>query len=205
MSELSTAHVHVAERPARAKGTLVDAVVILGWFLVLGLLCAVVWNAVTPLAQYTVTKDGAVMEQPELAKQVATDGWYAVIAAVAALVSGIVLATWRGRDPVVTVVLIALGGALAAYAMLRLGLLLGPPEPNAATKAAEVGSTVPLQLKPAAPRSPYFEIAGYRAMWPPVVFVWPIAALFGAVGMLWGTAGPRRDVSPVTDESTPLG
>ena len=160
---------------SRARETLLptlrDALVVLGWFLVIGVLAALVWWKVTPLAEFTRSATGGQRGEDQLGRQVAADGWYAVLAAAGGLVSGVVLAALRRRDPLVTVLLVAAGSLLAAFVMLRVGLWVGPPRPSDALRDAAVGDQVPMQLKTQA--------AG-------VVFVWPIAAMLGAVGVLWG-------------------
>ncbi|MDQ6687390.1 MAG: hypothetical protein M3Z50_07235 [Actinomycetota bacterium] len=171
------------ERSTPATAGLVDALVVLVWFAVLGAAGALVWWRVTPLAAFTRTSDNAVMGSTELAKQFSTDGWYFVIALVGGLLSGVVLMLWRRRHPLLTVVLVALGGGLAAWVMLRLGLVLGPPKPStASTMRLPVGSRIPLQLAPQAPG---------------VGFVWPVAALLGALGAL--LLSPKRFTKTTAD------
>jgi hypothetical protein len=155
--------------------------VILGWFVVIGVVGALVWWKVTPLAEFTRTTTSGQMDEAELGRRVAADGWYFVVAAVGGVVSGFVLALVRRRDPLVTVVLVAVGAALAAGLMLWVGEWLGPPNPRTALLHAAVGDKVPLQLKTHA--------AG-------VALVWPIAAMLGAVGVIWGVDERRpRDLA----------
>jgi hypothetical protein len=155
-----------------------DAGVVLGWFVLVGLIGAVLWWQLTPLAEFTRTEDNAAMAEEDLGRLVSADGWYFVIAAVGGVLSGIALVAWRRRDPVVMVVLVAAGGALAGWLMLRVGLWLGPAEPETVLSGAAVGDKVPVQLEPQATG---------------VLFVWPIAALVGAIGVIWGTDGRRAD------------
>ena len=147
-----------------------DAGIVAGWFVVLGIVGALVWWQVTPLAEYTRTATNAEMGEEQLAVQVSADGWYFVIAAVGGLVSGVVLLAWRRRDPVAMVLLVTLGALLAAWVMLEVGLWLGPDDPRSALRHVAVGAKVPLQLKPHAHG---------------VVTVWPIATLLGALGVIW--------------------
>jgi hypothetical protein len=168
-----------------------DAAFVLAWFLVLAVVAAVVWWQVTPLAEYTRTADNAQMDEQELGRQVAADGWYVVIAAVGGLLSGVMLLSLRRRDPVATVVLVVLGSLLCGWVMLRLGLWLGPADPKSVLPHAAVGSKVPLQLEPKATG---------------VVYAWPIMALVGAIGVIWGTddvraARPRAASADRDDET----
>jgi hypothetical protein len=157
---------------------------VLVWFLVLAVLAAVVWWQLTPLAEYTRTADNAQMDEQELGRQVAADGWYVVVAAVGGLLSGVMLLSLRRRDPVATVLLVVLGSLLCGWVMLRIGLWLGPADPKSVLPHAAVGSKVPLQLKP--------KVTG-------VLYVWPIMALMGAIGVIWGTDEARAPRAEALD------
>jgi hypothetical protein len=148
-----------------------DAVTVLVWFAALGVVGALVWWQVTPLAEFTRTATNAEMGEEQLGRQVAADGWFVVIGGIGGLISGVVLLVWRRRDPVAMVVLVALGGLLAGWVMLEVGLWLGPQDPKHALAHVAVGAKVPMQLKPHA--------SG-------VEFTWSIAALLGALGVIWG-------------------
>ena len=149
-----------------------DLAVVLVWFVALGALAALVWWQVTPLAHYTRTATNAEMGEEQLGQQVAADGWYLVIGAVCGLLSGVALLSLRWRDPLLMVAAVTVGSLLGAWVMLRVGLWLGPADPKSVLPHAAVGAKVPLQLKPGA--------SG-------VVYVWPITALLGAIGVIWGT------------------
>lgn len=166
-----------AVEPSHRLGSaLREAAVVLGCFAALGLIGALVWWQVVTLPHYTVGAQGAAMDEPELAKQVGLDGWYAVIATVGAVLAGTLIALRFQRDLVLTVVLLVLGGALAAWVMREIGLWLGPPDPHSVLKGAHQGATVPVRLS---------------ITMPAVYLVWPVAALLGAVGVVWGTE-PRK-------------
>jgi hypothetical protein len=154
-----------------------DVAVVVAWFAVAGVLGALVWWQVTPLAEFTRTATNAEMGEDQLGRQVSADGWFFVIGAVGGLVSGVALLLLRRRDPVAMVVLVALGGVLATWLMLRVGLWLGPPDPKDALTDVAVGGKVPLQLKTSA--------AG-------VVYMWPLGAVLGAAVVLWGSDERRQ-------------
>ena len=170
MRELSSA----VRRPVAA-----DALVVVGWFVLVAALGAVLWWQLTPLAEYTRTASTAQMGEQELGRQVSADGWYFVIAAVGGLLSGIVLLAWRDRDLLVMVVLVTAGALLAGWLVLRIGLWLGPADPREVLPHVKEGAKVPLQLKVHA--------------WG-LVLVWPITALLGAVGVIWGSDAGRSNV-----------
>lgn len=166
-----------ADRPSLLRHPLAqDVVVVFAWFALAALVGAVVWWQVTPLAEYTRTATNAQMDEAQLGRQVSADAWFFVIGTLGGLVSGVALLAWRRRDPVVTVVLVTLGGLLASWLMLRLGLWLGPADPKDVLPHVAVGHKVPLQLKT--------HTAG-------VDFAWPLGALLGALGVLWGTDEKR--------------
>jgi hypothetical protein len=167
-----------------SRPLLADAAVVLAWFVVLGVVAAVLWWQLTPLAEYTRTATSAQMNEEELGRQVAADGWYVALAAIGGVLSGITLLSWRRRDPLAMVVLVTIGSAVAAWVMLRVGLWLGPADPKSVLPTVTEGTKVPLQLKP--------EVTG-------VAYVWPIGVLLGAIGVIWGTddfkARRRREIA----------
>ncbi|ROR92016.1 hypothetical protein EDD33_2897 [Nocardioides aurantiacus] len=152
--------------PATPREVLLDAAVVLVWSLAAGVVGALVWWQVTPLPQATATPDGPALTARELAGQVAVDGWFAVVAAVLGLVSGVVLLAWRRRDPLLSVALVVLGAALAAQVATRLGGVLGPADPATVLDGRAEGAQAPLQLALQAPG---------------LVWVWPAAAALGAL------------------------
>ena len=147
-----------------------DVGIVLGWFLVAGVLGALLWWQLTDLPQATRSQGVTVVEAAQLGKQVNIDGWFFVIAGVGGLVSGLVLTLWRHRDPVLTVLLVTLGGGLASVVMQRLGLLLAPRShvEALAHKANGAHALMPLQTHASG-----------------VLWVWPAAAAFGALMYLF--------------------
>jgi hypothetical protein len=75
------------------------------------------------------------------------------------------------------ILLVALGGGLAAWVTVRTGLALGPSPELAALRDLAEGDEVSMQLK--------LHASG-------VALVWPIAALLGAVLQLWVLAKPEQ-------------
>jgi len=175
-----TAPVMETSDPARDRGpTLrsgaIDALVVALWFAVAGAVGAVVWWQVTTLPKLTRAGDSVAQAADQLAVQVDIDAWFFVIAAVGGLVSGIVLLWWRRRDPLLMVVLVALGAGLASWVMVRAGLYLGPSPEVAALRGLKEGDEVSMQLK--------LHASG-------MVWIWPVAAMFGALLQMWVLAKP---------------
>lgn len=161
-----------------APGARGDTVTVLGTHVVLGLVGAVAWWLLADPAYFTVGEQGAVgMGELELGGRFETTGWFTVIAVVLGVPAGAALTWWRSRDPLMTAGLLVLGSALATAVMAQVGRLLGPVDPRAAAAAADVGERVPTDLVVGAP-------VGY--------LVWTIAALAGALMVLWSPSADAR-------------
>jgi hypothetical protein len=154
-----------------------EAAVVVGVYVLLGLVCGVLWWLLVDPATFTKVSDGGSMGEVELGKRFNGDAWYAVIAAVAGLVSGVLLTWWRCRDQVLGTVLLLVGASVAAAVMTLTGHLLGPGDADAALAAAKAGGRVPVPLEVTAKAS---------------YLVWPIAALIGSLIVLWS---PPRDTA----------
>lgn len=155
---------------------LADVAAVLGTFLLAGVACAVAWWLLTDLPEFTkVGGGGGSMGELQLAERFNADGWFAVLGAVGGFVCGAGLTWWRSRDPLLTVLLVLVGSAIAAWTTANLGGLFGPGDPDVALDAAAPGQTVPAELTVSA-------TAAY--------LVWPIAALLGTLMVLWS---PPRD------------
>ena len=168
----------VEGRAEWAHAVLRDVGVVLGVFLVLGLVTGLLWWVLVDPATFTRVDDGGSMTEVELGKRFNGDAWYAVIGAVAGLVSGVWLTWWRSRDFVLTTALLVVGAALAAAVMSVTGHLLGPGDSDTALAAVKAGAQVPVQLEVTAKAS---------------YLVWPIAVLVGALVVLWSTPRAPRD------------
>lgn len=159
-----------SDEPRRSDGALQDAVAVLGTYLVLGVICGLAWWLLVEPAMFTKVKSGGSMGELELTSRFDGDAWFAVIAALAGLLSGGVISWWRSRDLLLTTGLLLVGAGIAATAMTLTGHLLGPGDPEAALAAAKVGEQVGVQLEVTA-RATYL--------------VWPISTLIGGLMVLW--------------------
>nr|WP_297413562.1 hypothetical protein [uncultured Nocardioides sp.] len=164
---------------ARRPGPLDDVVAVLGVYVLLGLLAAVAWWVLWEPALFTKAEGGGLgMGEDQLGRRFNADGWYAVIAAVCGLVSGTALSWWRGRDPLLTSVLVLGGSIVAAGVMAVVGGWLGPPDPTTVVASVEVGATVPSEL----------------AVDATVCYlVWPVTALIGCLIVLWSPPAVDSD------------
>jgi hypothetical protein len=159
-----------ANRSSRA-GLLADVAWVLGSYVVLGLLGALLWWLLVDPAYFTKAASGGLaMGEVQLSRRFNADGWYVVIAAVLGLLSGSVLTWWRSRDFLLTSALLLVGAGVAALVMTLVGRALGPADPGSLAAAAAVGDRLPVQLEVAATVC---------------YLVWPIAVLIGALFVLW--------------------
>jgi len=146
-------------------------IAVLGTSLVLGLVGGVLWWLLTEPALFTVGEEATLgMGEVELADRFSATGWFTVLAAVLGALSGGALTWWRNRDPILTAVLLVLGSLVGTAAMAVVGRILGPPDPDVAAAAAQPGDLVPAALEVG---------AGVAYL------VWTIAALAGALMVLW--------------------
>ena len=155
---------------------LVDLGVVVVAFLVAGVLTGVIWpQLVDPVI---VTRDAAGISTGEvaLAERFDNDGWYAVLAGGSGLVLGLVLTAWRRTHEVVTLLGVVAGAFLAAWVSAEVGTLVGPDDPERLLANAEVGATAH-DLVTVSAEAAYF--------------VWPIAAVVGAMIVLWSPPGHR--------------
>lgn len=157
-------------RPAGRPAWALDVGVVALWFLVAGVLAGLAWWLLTPLPEATRVGDAASLDPEQLTGEVAIDGWFAVIATLVGLVSGVVLLGWRRRDPVLVVVLSVVGAGLASLVMIGLGRLLGPGDVVAALRALPDGGKAPVPLRLHAPG---------------VALLLPAATALGALVQLW--------------------
>lgn len=162
----------------RLVASLVDVAITAAWFVVAGLVGGWVWSVVTTLPKVTRSGNSATVSPEELVKQVGIDGWFVVIALVGGVLSGIVLLAWRRRDPLLMVVLVALGGAVASWLMVHLGHALGPGPEIAALRKLPDGGQVREQLRLHAPG---------------VAWIWSIGAAFGSLLYLWVLTKPGSE------------
>jgi hypothetical protein len=182
--------------------------VVLGGLAVLGVMCGVVWSLVVTPAEFTRLPNGLAMNENALGAQFGADGWYAVIAVIAAVPAGIVLTWWRSRDALWTAALLVLGALVAAVLMAAVGHLLGPADPRDALAAAKVGTKVPeslsLGVRPVTPIGAYLkETATFYLAWPVGVLAGCLAVLLTRVPV--STAHAEDPAAEPTAESGPAG
>ncbi|QIK66876.1 hypothetical protein G7072_11440 [Nocardioides sp. HDW12B] len=159
----------------------------------LGVAAGVVWGLVVETPQLTRDTAGVVTAGPELAKQIDSDAWFAVLGLLVCVPAGMVMALRTRTDPVVGVLSVVAGAILASGLCVAVGLLIGPGDPIEALRDAAPGEQAPAQLT--------------VHTWV-VLVVWPLAAALGSLVVLL-LKPPRlqqttdTDYNPVTERSGP--
>ncbi|MBB4704749.1 hypothetical protein [Sphaerisporangium siamense] len=158
---------------------------------VLGVVAGFTWSALAPRTPYLITRTGPQLTDPTSQSLIAADGWFAVVTGVGGLACGIVayLISRRGR-PVALLAGLAVGGLLAGFLTLSVGMSLGDSTIRAAsTGAAAIGSRVDV-----------LTVTAYG-----VLLAWPLiaVAVFGIVESVDGYRdSPLR--KPYAGELGPL-
>ena len=107
---------------------------------VAGVLVGIVWRLVVPLAVLKKDPTG-VLQVGGAETEVAADGWFAVCAAVAGVLSAVLAVALLRRGRLGALLGLAAGGLVGAVVAWRVGLLLSPPEITASARSARVGDT----------------------------------------------------------------
>lgn len=167
---------------AALRPTAIDTLVVAVWHVVAGLAGAVIWWQVVTLPKVTKSADGATLAPDQLVRQIDIDGWFFVIALLGGMLSGVILLAWRRRDPLLMVVLVVLGGALASWLMVHVGLALGPERELTALRDLPNGAQVSMRLK--------LHAGG-------MFWIWSIGAALGALVAVWVLRKNDTDPAPV--------
>lgn len=165
-------------RPAVEVGFVVVALALVG------VLAGVVWEWVwNPTIGVVVGHEWSAGSAAGLQQEFSATGWYVVVAAIAGLLAGIAVALVADRAPLLTLLGVVVGSALAAWLMLVVGSALGPPDPARAARTAHEGTRLPNDLT----------VSG----WSPL-FALPTGALVGLVVVFIGS---RRDSSRIARDA----
>jgi hypothetical protein len=172
-------------RPVPSRSSAVRAIVVcLLGYAIAGAVGGVVWDRVTTLAAYRVTKSGAYIDEPGLSLVFSSDGWFLVVGLGLGLVGGAALGLAYRRHGFVMVLAVLAGSCLAGYVAYRLGHQLGPTDLRERLRAAKPGQLVPIALS--------VRSTG-------CLLGWPIGGLLGALGaaLSWKRSDPQAAVPVV--------
>lgn len=171
----------VTGRPAVQLG-----LVVVGLALV-GVLAGVVWEWIwNPVIGVVVDHQWSPGSAIGLQQEFSSTGWYVVVAVVAGLLAGLGVGLLADRVPLLTLVAVVVGSALAAWLMLVVGSALGPPDPAAAAHTADDGTRLPSDLSVSG-KSPFLAL--------------PTGALLGMALVFIGLS--PRAARPESSESAP--
>ena len=137
-----------AENRSRAWPSPLQIGLVLLACVVAGAVVGVVWELLTPLPQFQVVGDRILLPAAEDETAVAADGWFAVCAGLAGVVSAVAVFV-RVREARLSVLAgLTLGGLLAAVIAWRVGVALGPDSVRAEAVGASDGEffSGPLEL-----------------------------------------------------------
>lgn len=175
------------------------AVLVIAALAVLGAGAGFLWHLVAPRAEY-VLKDGArAFTESVPTEPIAADGWFALIALAAGVLTGSLAQGVFHRRLLGAVVGLAVGGALAALVAWQVGHWFGAAEYQEAIRSARDGTKVlaPLDVRAKG-----------------VLTLWPLAATLTVfLGMLIeelqrlltrprepGAPPPPRELPPIREE-----
>ena len=163
--------------PADRDAVVRDVLVVLAAFLAAGVAVGLVWARVVEPVTVTRSELGLQTGEVALASRFDHDAWYSLLGGGAALLLGVGLTLWRRAHETATLVAVVLGALLAAWVSSAVGTATGPEAAEVVLADAEMGATAPDQVVVTAD-------AAYLA--------WPLAAVLGAVLVLWAPAGRDR-------------
>ncbi|CAI9419798.1 hypothetical protein [Nocardioides sp. T2.26MG-1] len=139
---------HARSRGASLRPGLVQAaigVLVLG---AAGALAGVVWEWLwTAPVGVVVDHKWLAEDEAGLRGQFSGTGWFVVIATVAGLLAGGVVAMFLDRVPLLTLLAVVIGSVLGTWLMLEVGAALGPPDPVHLAATAKDGTHLPGRLE----------------------------------------------------------
>jgi hypothetical protein len=178
MSDQLTAPTDPVER-SRGRSGLVQLVLGVALLAGLGALAGVVWDWVwSPAVGVVVDHRWVAQNEAGLRGQFSSTGWFVVVASVAGLLGGVVVALLWDRVPLLTLVAVVMGSVAGTWLMLQVGAALGPSDPEQLALTAKNGTHLRAQL----------EVSGHSP-W----IALPVGALLGLLLVFFGSsAGSRR-------------
>ena len=144
-----------ASGPARLVPYALEVVAVLALFAVAGAGCGWLWFHVWNQPTGTVVDHVWYSDEEGLRDVFDSTAWYVLFAAAGGVVVGGLATLFGRRSPIVTLVAVLAGSALAAWLMLRTGLALGPEDPQVLAKTAADGTELRGRLSLEGGNSPY--------------------------------------------------
>ena len=124
------------------------SLVVVASYAAVGAAAGWLWHALWKPTLGRVIQGGWYPDESGLRGDFSGTGLYVLVAAGAGVLLGVVVALLGGRRPMVTLVAVVVGSALAAWLMMVVGEGLSPAEdPHVAAKTAEEGDKLPSTLR----------------------------------------------------------
>jgi hypothetical protein len=126
----------------------VQALVVVAAVAAVGAVAGVVWEWVwSPPSGVVVHHQWVATSEAALRAEFTGTGWYVVVAVVAGLLAGAVVALVADRRPLLTLAALVAGTALGAWLMRLVGVALGPGDPVGIARTARAGTHLPDMLR----------------------------------------------------------
>jgi hypothetical protein len=150
-----------------------------------GAVAGVVWDWLwTAPVGVVVDHRWVAEDEAGLRGQFSGTGWFVVVASVAGVLGGGLVALFLDRVPLMTLLAVAVGSAVATWLMLEVGAALGPTDPAQLALAAKDGTHLPGELS-VSQHSPWVSL--------------PVGALVALMLVFIGLSSARRVVEEPAD------
>lgn len=130
-----------------ARRILLEVSAIVAVFALVGVACGFLWEIVWTPPGGAAVHGKWLLDDKGLPNDFAGTGLYFLIAALAGLVLGILVARLVTRDELVSLAAILVGSVLAAYLMWLVGTSLGPADPAILARTAKDLEPIPGDLR----------------------------------------------------------
>lgn len=135
-------------RHADLRSGLLQLVISLILFAAVAAVAAVVWEWVwTAPVGVVLDHHWVAADEAGLRRQFSGTGWFVVVATVAGVLTGGLVAGFLDRVPLLTLAAVVAGSVLGTWVMLRLGAALGPPDPASLAASTANGTRLPDDLQ----------------------------------------------------------
>ena len=139
-------------------------------FAVAGALAGVVWEWVWAPPSGVALGGEFLLDGDGLRSEFSGTALYVVVATLAGLLLGVLVAVLSDRHELLTLVAVAVGSVLAGWLMLQVGTALGPPDPGPLASTAEDYTPLVDELRVSG-RSPYIAFPAGALVGLIVVFI----------------------------------
>jgi hypothetical protein len=172
------------------RAELRTGVFVIGGCVLAALVVGLLWWALAPVPRVVTRAAGIFLVGGETEVAVAADGWFAACSATAGLVAALVVFARMRRARLGPLLGLVAGGLIGAVVAWRLGVLLGPGDPQETAKGLAAGTQFDGPLKLSA--------RGVLFAWPLVSTVAYFALTAGLEPAAVGDAGQAGRRFPVT-------